>query len=227
MRKFVWLIAVVLCSVATAAAETEPPRTLTVNGEGVVEAEPDMAVVHLGASFDDLSAAKAYERSNRVMQQVLAAIEKAGVVEADIKTAELTLMPKIEYGPAGSKQTGFTMTHRLSVKVRDLSRLAEVIDDAAQAGANKIAGVSFGFKDADSLMSEARSKAMEVARDRAEDLADDAGVKLGKIMSVSENTFSLPYSDYASFEGRAGGELPVMTGSQPVRVTVYVAYYLQ
>jgi uncharacterized protein YggE len=210
-------------------------RRLDVNGEGSVEAEPDLAVVRLGVTMDDPGAAAAYQECSAAMQKVIAALEKLGVAKADIRTCQLSLAPKEAYPQnfaprpayqqAGtSEMKGYTMIHLVAVTVRDLNQVSNVIDGASSGGANKMDGIALTFKDLDSLTSEARSRAFENAKKQAQDLARDAGVNLGKLESVREADTALPEATYAAGMS-ARGQGP--TGSQQVRVSVSLSYELQ
>jgi len=226
VKKTVWLALILAVALGWAAGDNVAPRTLSVNGEGSIEAEPDLAVVRLGVTVEDAGAAAAYEKCNAAMQKVIVAVEKLGVAKTDIRTIQLSLAPKMEYPETGtSKMKGYTMSHLVTVKVRDLNRVSNVIDEATSAGANKINGIAFTFNDLDSLKSEARSRAFDNARDRADDLADDAGVKLGKLTSISETSYDMPDADFGADAMSAG--VPAMTGSQAVKVSVYVTYEIQ
>jgi uncharacterized protein YggE len=236
VNKTIGLALILAVALGWAAGANAIPRTLSVNGEGSVEAEPDLAVVRLGVTMDDTVAAAAYEECSAAMQKVIAALEKLGVAKADIRTFQLSLAPKSAYpemslaprpaypeaGTSGLK--GYTMTHLVAVKVRDFDKVSDVIDRASSAGANRIDGLAFTFKDLDSLTSEARSRAFDNAKDRADDLADDAGVKLGKLKSISENDAPVPVADYGvGMNARGSG----MTVSQTVKVSLYVTYEIQ
>ena len=226
MRKSVWLAVVLTFALTWAAESYVQPRVVTCGGEGSVDAEPDMANVVLGVSLEDPGAAAAYARCNKAMDKVIAAAEKLGVARADIRTVQLDLAPKVEFPETGtSRMKGFVMNHLIRIRVRDLSRVSNVIDEATSAGANRIDGVSFTFKEIDSLKSEARSRALDNARDRAEDLADGAGVKLGKLYSINETSYDM-YSDEIS-AGRALGGVSAMPGTQSVKVSVFVTFEIQ
>jgi hypothetical protein len=226
VKKTVWLVLILAVALGWAAGDNVAPRMLSVNGEGSVEAEPDLAVVRLGVTVEDAGAATAYEKGNAAMQKVITAVEKLGVAKTDIRTVQLNLAPKIEYPETGtSKMKGYAMTHVVTIKVRDLNKVSNVIDGAASSGANKIDGIAFTFKDFDSLKSEARSQAFDNAKDRADDLADDAGVKLGKLTSISETSYDMSGADYGVDAFSAG--VPAMTGSQTIKVTVFVTYEIQ
>jgi len=118
------------------------------------------------------------------------------------------------------------MYHNLSVQVKKIDKLADVIDNATYAGANSISSISFGFQDPEKLKSQARIKAIDAAGKKAKEIADAANIKLGKILQISE--YSYPY------EGRTvetaamgGGGAVIAPGTSSVHASVTIRYEIQ
>ncbi len=125
-------------------------------------------------------------------------------------------------------QTGkftYRVSASLSVNVRDLSRLGKVLEDAVKAGANNIAGVSYGIQDRSTLEAAAREKAVADAKARAQALAQLSGVELGGVVSVSEVIGGAsPVVDRGSLGLGGGGGAPLQPGQLEVVTQVQVSF---
>src|SRR5207244_4586342 len=123
------------------------------------------------------------------MGKVRLALKGAGIDEKDYQTSRLSLQP--QYAPAGLNRTapqitGYRAGNRVTIKVRDVTKVANVIDTLVGAGANEIGGINFIVSQASKLLDEAREKAVADARRKAEIYAKAAGVPLGHTRGISE-----------------------------------------
>lgn len=166
----------------------ETMATITVTGEGSVAAAPDMAVLSLGVTTEGATAAEAMAANSAALTGVLDRLVLAGIDERDIQTSNLSLNPNWTGYDSGStpKIAGYTASNQLSIRIRDLPKLGEVLDAAITDGANTLNGISFGLSDPKPAMNDARAQAVSDARARAELLVQAAGASLGKIVSISE-----------------------------------------
>jgi uncharacterized protein YggE len=180
---------------STAAAQEQPaasavtlPRTITVVGEGTVAVEPDVATVQIGVETTGASAAEASAEATAVMDAVLAALTQLGIPSRDIQTSGFSIWVERPSGPDGqpSDQVIYRVNNSVTVTIRDLSAVGDVLDAAIEAGANNIYGVNFSISDPDEVMAEARKIASQNARARAEELASLHGVAVGEVVSISE-----------------------------------------
>ena len=199
---------------------------IVVTGEGVVESEPDIATVQVGVSMQDNTANKVYEATNKIIKDIIDALVKIGIKKEEIKTIGIGLSPQYDYAQGKQKFIGYQMYHNLSVQVKKIDKLADVIDNATYAGANTISSISFGFQDPEKLKSQARIKAIDAAGKKAKEIADAANIKLGKILQISE--YSYPY------EGRTvetaamgGGGAVIAPGTSSVHASVTIRYEIQ
>jgi uncharacterized protein YggE len=127
--------------------------------------------------------------------------------------------------------TGFRVTHMLSVKIRDLGKAGEIIDNLVSSGANTVYGLSFGFSNPDALMNQAREQAVNDARARADQLATLSGVSLGQVILIEDggsNTPPMPVAmPAADMRQAGGGAVPIQAGQQDVQVQVNVVYAIK
>jgi len=197
-----------------AAGSQETSRYITVVGVGEVSLRPDIARISVGAEAmaDTVSEAKA--DVDRRMEAIMGALEEMGVAEKDIQTSHYSIYYEREpFYPAARGETSeapqgvYRVSNMLNVTIRDLALVGDVLDAAIEAGANQMYGVTFTVSDVEQWQSEAREKAMDDARARAEELAGLAEVVLGQVLSVSEVVGStpVPVSVEMAAMGRGGG----------------------
>ena len=164
------------------------PRTITVVGEGTVAIEPDVATVQIGVETTGDSADEASSANADIMDAVLAAITKLRIPTKDIQTSGYSIYverPSAFDGVPGDEVV-YHVNNSVTVTIRDLAKVGDVLDAAISAGANNIYGVNFSVSDPDAVMAEARSKASADAMARAEELAALNGVEVGELISISE-----------------------------------------
>ena len=213
-----------------AQAQVTAPAMIAVSGEAMMSAAPDLAQIDGGVTSEAKTAREASEANNAAMGKVLAALKGAGIDEKDYRTSRLSLQP--ESAPnrnGGSTPTivGYRASNRVTVRLRDVTRLANLIDAMVAAGANDIGGISFKVSNASKLLVDAREQAIADARRKAEIYARAAGVTLGAPLSISEegNAAPMPYRRLAA--GMAVAATPVAAGEETLQVTVSVAWAIK
>lgn len=173
-----------------ARGEETGPGVLSVTGEASVPAIPDMATIRLAVVTEGRTGAQALAENTERMQTVLAELRGFDIADRDLQTSDLSLSPVYEQGDnyrnAPRRIIGFRAHNALTVRVRDLDRLGEILDASVRDGANSFGGLSFGVQAPGPLEIEARERAMKDALDRARTLAEAAGVALGPIRSITE-----------------------------------------
>ena len=148
---------------------------------------PDLALVDGGVTSEAKTAREASDANNTAMGKVLLALKGAGIDEKDVQTSRLSLQPQSAPNRTGpSAITGYRASNRVTIRVRDVTKVASVIDTLVGAGANEIGGINFMVSQASKLLDEAREKAVADARRKAEIYAKAAGVTLGAPLSISE-----------------------------------------
>lgn len=170
-----------------ALAEEMTPPMITVTGTGTVEAAPDIATLTIGVTTQGDTAAAALAANTTSLAAVMERLTAAGVEARDMQTSNLSLNPNWSgYDSSTPTISGYVAANMLTIRVRQLDGLGAVLDAAVEDGANTLNGLSFGLSDPDPVLNEARKEAVADARARAELLAAAAGVKLGRIVSISE-----------------------------------------
>jgi len=189
MRKTLLAAAAVLLAAASVRAAEEERRTLTVTGTAEISVAPDICYMSFAVQTRHKSAAQAYRENNELMNKVNAAIKKQDIPAKDMQTANFTISPEYHYDRTTNKRIfdGYLVSHTLNVKVRDLTKVPDVLDAAVTAGANQVLEINFTVENPKRYASEARVDAIKAARAKAEQIAQLTGVKLGKPISISES----------------------------------------
>jgi uncharacterized protein YggE len=219
-------------AVALLAAPTfaqVPPPAISVTGEATVSAAPDQAQVDGGVSSDAKTAREASDANNTAMAKVLLALKGAGIDEKDFQTARLSLQPKYAPDRAGpSTVVGYRASNRVTIKVRDVTKVASVIDLLVGAGANEIGGINFVVTQASKLLDDARGQAIADARRKAEIYAKAAGVTLGAPLDISEQGSAAPmFRAGKMVAGGMAAAAPVAQGEETLSVTVSVSWAIK
>jgi uncharacterized protein YggE len=202
-----------------------------VNGQGKVSAAPDMATLQLGIEAQADSVAQAQSEATRAMEEVVKALKASGVAEKDIQTMFLSIQKitaKDEYGQ-GEITTGFSVTNTVVAKIRNVTKVGEVIDAVVTAGGDltRIDGISFSIDDPTPYLAEARAKAMADAKAKAEQLASLSGVTLGKLIYIQDSSYYYPPTPYSYTAGGMAAPAsvtPISPGELDINGSVQVAY---
>jgi uncharacterized protein YggE len=163
------------------------------------------------------------------MSAVLQALKASGVAEKDIQTSRLSLQPQSApiKGNNGPMQiVGYRASNRVTVTVRDVTKVANAIDALVSSGANDISGISFMVSQASKLLDDARAKAIDDAHRKADIYARAAGVTLGAPLSISEQGMPGPMP-YRKMAAAMADSAPVAPGEEMLRVSVSVSYEIK
>ncbi|MBB94599.1 MAG: hypothetical protein CML68_08360 [Rhodobacteraceae bacterium] len=174
---------------ATAASAQDAMRQITVSGQGSVSASPDMASITLGVTEEAPEAREAMQLASASVAAILARLEALGIADSDVQTRRLTVNPVWSNRRGGEEPpriTGFVASNTLSVRIRDLPRLGEVLDQILSEGANNFSRLQFSLQDPDPLVNDARRDAVKDAMAKAALYAEAAGVTLGPLQSLTE-----------------------------------------
>jgi uncharacterized protein len=215
-----------LAAPARAQTLADVPAAISVTGEATVSAPPDLAQVDAGVTSDAKTAREASDANNAAMGKVLSALKGAGIAEKDYQTARLSLQPQYPANRSGpSPIVGYRASNRVTVRVRDVTKLASLIDTLVGAGANDIGGINFMVSQASKLLDDARAQAVADARRKAEIYAKAAGVTLGAPLSISEEGSPGPV-----FRAKMAAPMaiaPVAQGEETLAVTVNVSWAIK
>ena len=224
------LAAVALASAlltAPALAQVIPPAAISVTGEATVSVPPDLAEIDGGVTSEAKTAREASEANNAAMGKVLQALKGAGIEEKDVQTSRLSLQPQSAPNRSGpSAIAGYRASNRVTIRVRDVTKVASVIDTLVGAGANEIGGINFVVSQASKLLDEARERAVADARRKAEIYAKAAGVTLGAPLSISEQGNSAPVP-YRRMAAGMAASAPVAQGEETLQVSVSVSWAIK
>jgi uncharacterized protein len=199
-------------------------KLVTVTGEATVAIAPDAAVIRIGVTSQDKTAREASDANAKQMTAVLAAIKDTGIAERDIQTSRLSLQPQYDPNKSGNARlTGFQANNQVTVRIRDIDKLATVLDRAIAAGANEMSGIDFVVSEQSKMLDQARDDAIADARRKAVLYAKAAGAKLGNVVSISEEG---PAPQPRPMQAMRAGAVPIAPGEQTLRSIVTVSYEL-
>jgi len=214
---------------APARAQTEPPAAISVTGEAQVSVPPDLAQIDGGVTSEAKTAREASDANNAAMGKVLLALKGAGIDEKDYQTSRLSLQPQSSSSRPGGPSTivGYRASNRVTIRLRDVTKVASVIDTLVGAGANDIGGINFTVSQASKLLDEARERAIADARRKAEIYARAAGVTLGAPISIAEGGAPGPILYRRMAAPMAVSGAPVAQGEETLQVTVSVSWAIK
>jgi uncharacterized protein YggE len=184
----VYLALILLITPSFLAAE-DTSRRLTLTGVGQVFTAPDMATLNLGVSNLNEKASDAMRENSATMSLIFEKIKAAGVEPRDIQTSQLSLNPRWDHRSNNKKPViiGYEALNTVTVRVRDLQSVGDVLDVLTKAGVNQINSITFGIQKPRPHQDEARKLAVADAQTKAELYSKAAGVTLGQVISINEN----------------------------------------
>jgi uncharacterized protein YggE len=219
------VIAAAAFAPAAAGAAEKLDRLVTVTGEATIAVAPDAAALRIGVTSQGKTAKAASEANAKEMTAVLAAIKDSGIADRDIQTSRLSLQPQYDPNRSGAARlVGFQVNNQVSIKIRDIDKLPAVLDRAIAAGANEMSGIEFVVSEQSKLLDKARAEAIADAHRKAELYAAAAGMKVGRVVAISEEG-SVPQPRVFQ-PMRAGVATPIAPGEQTLRAVVTVSYEL-
>lgn len=227
------LAMVALAAGGAAVASEEQPARILVSGEGVAEVAPDMALLQLTVNREAKTAREALNANSEAMAQVIAAMQAAGIEKRDLQTANFSIQPRYHHSrpqPGVEREAprivGYTVRNSLTVRIRDIKRVGEILDQSVSLGVNEGGRVNFTNVDPAAVITQARVAAVQNARARAETLAKAAGVSLGDVLEISEQSFAAGPMPVARAEMAMASDaaVPIATGENSYRVTVQMSF---
>jgi len=228
------------CS-GVAAADMQPvsvnvnnQQGIWVNGQGKVTVTPDIAYISMGVSAQAATVTEAQAQAAAAMDKVIAALKSNGVAEKDIQTQYYNIQQLTRYDNVTQQSvvTGYMVSNSVNVKIRDVGKAGVIIDAVAAAGGDytRINGVNFSIDKPEQYYAQAREQAMADAKTKANQLAQLAGVTLGRATYITESTSS-PYVPYPypikAADAVQSSTTYITPGEMDVTVSVQVAYAIQ
>lgn len=205
-------------------------RTIVITGSGEAAATPDIAYLNLGVEAEGPTAAEALKKNSAQMDATIKSLRDAGVEKKDIQTSGLYVGAKYDYSRDSSppRIIGYQANNTVSVKLRNLDKAGAVIDKAVGVGANRLDSISFGVANPKPLMDSARKAAVADARDRAALYAEAAGVKVGKVLQISDGYAAapgpVPVARMAMAEAKA---VPIEVGETSLSASVTIIFEIE
>lgn len=221
---------------AALADETPRPRII-VTGEGEAAVAPDTAIVSLVVMEEKATAREALTANNEAMAKVLDGMKKAGIADRDLQTSGFNIEPRYVYPenkdgkqpPEAPRIVGYAVSNSLSVRVRDLTKIGEILDQSVTLGVNQGGSLTFTNDKPDAILEEARKNAVANALAKAKTLTAAAGVELGKVIEISEQSFNprpMPMAQ-SKMRAMAADSVPVAAGENTYNVNVNVTFELK
>ena len=224
------VLALLLLAPAAPAQETEPaPRTISVSGEAVSTAANDTAAFRFGVVAARSTPNAALLAVSRSMRRVLEAVQAQGVEARDIQTRDVSVRRVLSRPRRGGPRlVSYRARNSISVIVRDVSRSGAVVDAAVGAGATDVDGPRLSFSGTPRLYREALAAAFRDAREKAEALAAEAGMRLGRPLSIGEGFQENVSGGFAAPTQRESTPAPpIRRGETEVEATVSVVFEVE
>lgn len=234
------LLFLILLLPATSFAQVENNstyRSVTVSGEGVIEAIPDKATVRFGIVTRHEDPEEARKQNASTSKEAMNAVRELGVDERKLRLAALRLQPVREYNPETRRpeDKGFEAVRELIVEIEDLDVLPTLIAQVVQKGANRLNGLTYGVKNEDGYRDQALIEAVSRARQKAELMASTLGAELGHVIKIAEQSFSMPMpmvrmddSNFMMAKAEAAPEPEAYAaGEMEVKAVVQVVFLLK
>ena len=235
------LLAALMLGAASFPAAAQPQQSptftqavsgtrLDISATGEATRVPDIAAISAGV-VTRASTAKAALSQNAVkMDRVRAALKRAGIADRDIQTSNISLNPEYRYVEnQAPRLTGYQASNQVNVRFRDIANTGEILDALVAEGANQINGPSLSIDKPDEALDEARAKALAAGRARAEVYARQLGMRVVRLLVVSESSSGFPQPPMMMMqEARAvGGNTKIDPGEQKLSVTLGMMFELQ
>jgi uncharacterized protein YggE len=229
-------VAVALATVwSTAPASAQAPQPpsspearIVVGGEGSVSVAPDFAQLRGGVTTRAKTANEATDANAKSMAAVIAALVNAGIEKKDIQTSQFSVQPIYAMPQPGAEQklTGFGASNQVTVTVRQIGRVGEMLDRLVAAGATDVGNIAFLHSEPSKVLDQAREAAVADARRKAELYAHAAGLTLGAVAWITEDSGSIPPVGLKTFRAAAAlaAPTPISTGEDTLRVQITVGF---
>ena len=204
---------------------------LDVTATGEVTRVPDVAIITAGVVSRSATATGALQDASARMAKVLAALKRAGVADRDIQTSNVSLNPEYRYPQNESPQlTGYTATNQLTIRFRDIAASGKILDALVSQGANQINGPSLTIDKPEAALDEARANAVAIGRARAEAYARSLGLRVVRIVAVSESggyAVPPPMPPMVAMARMDAQSTKIEPGEQKLQVSLAMTFELQ
>lgn len=203
----------------------QPNNILTVSGEGVIQIEPDRAVVTLGASTKDIQANVAQRNNAEIINELIRTFNELNITKEDIRTTDFRIDLQHDYEDGKQVFRGYEVVHLLEVIIKDIEQTGTIIDAAIANGANTVTNLQFTVADTSSLYKDALASALNNAQAKANLLAKTLNVALNKVPhKITEITETSSRGDFQVATFTRSAATSVMTGQIEIKAAVSVQF---
>jgi uncharacterized protein YggE len=219
-------------SAQTIPVQPQPVSGISVLGEGIVLAQPNVVRITLGVDVFDQSLANAQAEAARRMDAVVSKLKADGIADTDIRTVSYNVTPQYEQqgNPNQPVLRGYQVQNMVQIKSTNVGGMGTLLDDVVSSGATRISGITFESDNMEALKNQARDQAMANARAKAEQLAHDSGVTLGRPTTIEESDtggVTPLQQNQAPRALSAAPSTPIEPGQLQVATTVRVIWSIQ
>jgi uncharacterized protein YggE len=237
MKKNIFIFAVLFALVFSAfgvntavqaqSGDTTGVRTIEVNGEAIKYKAPDMATITLGVQTNDKTAADAEAENSAIMNVIFGKLEDLGIERSDIQTSNFYVYQNYNFDNDGNRtNVYYNVTNTVSVVVRDLDKLGDVISTVLENGANDVQGITYDLSNKEEIYADVLEQAIKNGMSRAEVMANTVNADLGEVLSISTALYGGGYTLSGDVMAKnayglgGGGGTPVSSGEIEISVTV-------
>lgn len=219
----------------TASGRTQSPScpsgtpTVTAHGQGITQGPPDLLTLSIGVATEASTAAAALRDNSTQANALVAQLHQDGVAASDLQTSGLSI--QATYTGSSPVITGYSVNNTVTARIHDITKAGALIDDAARAAGNaiRVNSVSFSIQNDASLSAQARADAVHQARARALAMASGAGMKIGPLCSLTDDSSTQPQPQFFSAGGSSASlsAPPIEAGSQLISADVTAVYQIR
>lgn len=223
--KISYAAAIIMCvgiaAVPASADETPALHTLSVTGDGEIQVTPNIVVLKTGIESRGKTTVEALAANKKIMADIFTGLEKLKVSKSDMQTSDFSIYPLYEKGAhpqyehTDSKIIAYQVSNQLTIKLRKVDELGNVLNELVSLGSNLIGGISYDIDDPEKYYTQARKAAVADAFNKAKILADAAGVELGEVLAIDDGRMA----DNSGWVA-GGADIPVASGQKSVSSTV-------
>lgn len=215
------------------ALDRQNQNQINVSGEGKVYAKPDVATVSLGVTDSAIDVSSVLGKTTDKVNAIIKAVKALGVEEKDIQTTQYSINPQYNWNKDGGRTfNGYTTSQTIEVKIRDFTKIGQILQKATDNGANNVGDLQFTIDNPGQLKEQAREKAIVQAKANAKNLAEKSGIKLGKLINVYESYYPVMYSakgmgGVEAMDSQSAPAPVIQPGQQEINITINLTYQVR
>ena len=187
---FVMLMALmVMCNTGVALAEDSAiVRTITVSGSADISVIPDMVVFRFGVEMEDQNLDKVKVKSDSILNDALSVTRKYAIAKEDVKTDYINIRPRYR-----NEERYYYVQRTVTVTLRKLDKFDKFLNDLMASGINTVYSIQFVSSEAERFQDDALILAVKDARSKAELIAKELGLSVGKALKVGDESNQVMY----------------------------------